>query len=241
MAERRAAEWSAPDGVELGIDSASTAASVAVMRGERVLAERRWALETTFSQELLAAIDAVLREAAVARGEIAAIAVDAGPGGYSGLRTGVATAQGLALALDVPLAGLSRLEADAFPHLDGERTVVAVHDLGRERAAWAAYAAGDDDEAPLTLVEPRIDGFEGCAREAPVGALWCGELSDELRAALDAAGRRGDDEALPQANHRSAADLMRLARLHDAYTDPARVDVVYLRPPPITAPRPASR
>jgi len=36
---------------------------------------------------------------------------------------------------------------------------------------------------------------------------------------------------------RAAADLIRLARLHDAYGDPALVDVVYLRPPPITKPK----
>ena len=162
------------------------------MRGERVLAERRWALETTFSQELLAAIDAVLREAAVARGEIAAIAVDAGPGGYSGLRTGVATAQGLALALDVPLAGLSRLEADAFPTWTANARSSPCTTSAASAPRGPPTPPATTTRAPLTLVEPRIDGFEGCAREAPVGALWCGELSDELRAALDAAGRRGD-------------------------------------------------
>jgi hypothetical protein len=91
----------------------------------------------------------------------------------------------------------------------------------------------------VTLVEPRIDTFEQCARDAPPAALWCGELSDELRAAREAARRTGDQEALPRA--RSAADIVRLARLHDAYTDPAAVDVVYLRPPPITTPRARSR
>ena len=58
-----------------------------------------------------------------------------------------------------------------------------------------------------------------------------------MRAALVAAAAGGDEEAPPESNRRSAADLVRLARLHDAYTDPAEVDVVYLRPPPITAPR----
>ncbi len=233
---------------DLGIDTASAEASVAVLRGDNVLAERRWTLETTFSQELLAAIDALLREALrsastrrrsrpVARDAIASIAVDAGPGGYSGLRTGVATAQGLALALDAPLAGVSRLEADAFPHLDGNRAVAAVHDLGRGRVAWGAYSA--ESGVPVTLVEPRIDTFEQCARDAPLAALWCGELNDELRAAREAAGRSGDLDAGSHA--RSAAGIVWLARLHDAYTDPAAVDVVYLRPPPITTPRARSR
>ena len=117
--------------IDLGIDTASPRVSVAALRGERMLAERRWTVESTLSKELLAGIDAVLHEAAVERRAIASIAVVTGPGGYTGLRTGVATAQGLALALDIALAGVSRLEADAFPHLAGDRAVVAVHDLGR--------------------------------------------------------------------------------------------------------------
>lgn len=226
-------------GIDLGIDTASREASVAVLRGDEVLAERQWTLETTYSQELLAGIDAALREAGAPRDAIASIAVDAGPGGYTGLRTGVATAQGLALALEAPLAAVSRLEAAAFPHLlDGERATVAVHDLGRGRAAWAAYTAGTGGtDAPVTLVEPRIDGFDECAALAPPAAIWCGELSEELRAAREAAGRRGDTEVAAARNVRRASDLVRLARLHGAYGDPAAVDVVYLRPPPITAPR----
>ncbi len=239
------AENSAADeaGIDLGIDTASARVSVAALRGERVLAERGWTIESTLSRELLAGIDALLREAGVERHAIASIAVTAGPGAYTGLRTGVATAQGLALGLDAPLAGVSRLEADAFAHLfprsgaahpAAGRAVVAVHDLGRGRVAWAAYAAVDG--APLTLEEPRIDDFEECARLAPRDALWCGELSDELRAARDATERPGDRGAAPGEQQRRAADVVRLARMHATYGDPAAVDVVYLRPPSITAP-----
>ena len=157
--------------------------------------------------------------------------VDAGPGGYGGLRSGVATAQGLAFALDVPLAGVSRLELAAFPHLDRARPVVAVHDAGGNRVAWAAYLATAG--APAVLVEPRLESIEDCVRDAPAGALWCGEVTAELAAARDAA-RAGDADVPADDNVRRAADLVRLARLHEAYGDPALVDVVYLRPPPIT-------
>ncbi len=217
--------------VELGIDSASTDASVAVMRDGAVLAERQWTLESTFSQELLAAVDATLGEAAVERTAITAIAVDAGPGGYTGLRTGVATAQGLAFALDVPLAGVSRLQADALPLLGGERPVVAVHDLGGTRGvAWAAYEPGGP--VPIALLDPRIDTIQECVRLAPAEATWTGELTEELREAL---GGRADVTYVLTTAAR-ASSVLRLARLLDAYTDPAEVDVIYLRPPHITAP-----
>lgn len=223
----------APAGPVLTIDTASPEATLGVVRGDEVLAERRWTVETNYSRELLAGIDAALRDAGVSRDELAAIAVDAGPGGYGGLRSGVATAQGLAFALDVPLAGVSRLELAALPHLDGARPVVAVHAAGGNRVAWAAYLA--TAAAPAVLVEPRLEAVEECVAGAPAGALWCGEVTAELAAARDAA-REGDADVVAADNVRRAAELVRLARLHDAFGDPALVDVVYLRPPPITRP-----
>lgn len=245
-------------GPELAIDSASNEAGIALLAGDRVLACRRWTVTSNYSLELLGGIDATLREAGVARDAISTIAVAIGPGGYGGLRSGVATAQGLALALDIPLAGVSRLEAAAFPHLGspgGTRPVVAVHDPGGGRVAWAAYSAaaeaadaaaaaarGAGTPTPTLLAEPRIETIEECVRDAPRGALWCGELTAELVLAREAAqreageGRDGqpDEDVAPDANLRSPADLVRLARLHEAYGDPALVDVLYLRPPSIT-------
>ena len=88
----------------------------------------------------------------------------------------------------------------------------------------------------MTLDEPRVDNFEECARLAPPAALWCGELPDELRRARQEADRPGDADAAIGEHGRRATDVVRLARMHDAYADPAGVDVVYLRPPPVTTP-----
>lgn len=243
MAERAPATAVDAESAVLVIDTASPAGLAAVVRGERTLAEVRWTLETTFSRELLARVDEALDAASLRRSEVAALVVNTGPGAYTGLRVGVATAQGLALALDAPLAGVQRLEADAFPHLPGGGPVVAVHDAGRGRVAWAAYAAGTGgDGVPATLVAPRMDEPDECTRAAPAPATWCGELSDELRSAWVApsvaARRSGDREAATEANVRHGADFVRLAHLHRAFGDPASVDVLYLRPPSITAPRP---
>ena len=176
-----------PPGPQLAIDTASVGAVLGVVDGATLLAERRWTVDTNYSRELLAGIDAVLREARVSRDGLAAIVVDAGPGGYGGLRSGVATAQGLAFALDVPLAGVSRLELAAFPHLDRARPVVAAHDAGSGRVAWAAYLATAG--VPAVLVEPRLEAVEDCVRDAPAGALWCGEVT----AAAGRGARRGAD------------------------------------------------
>ncbi|MEX2446527.1 MAG: tRNA (adenosine(37)-N6)-threonylcarbamoyltransferase complex dimerization subunit type 1 TsaB [Dehalococcoidia bacterium] len=224
------------DALDLAIDSAALDASLALTRGDEVIATHTWHVETSMSRELLGAIDALLAEARVARADLASISVAAGPGQYGPLRIGVATAQGLALALEIPLAGVARLEADAAPHLASGNTVVAVHDAGRSGIAWAAYTLGGPGEAPRVLVEARLDPTDAVARTAPRPAVWCGEITDDLRSARDAEARSGDTEASASPGGRAAA-MSRLARLHGAYGDAALVDAVYLRPPPITRPR----
>jgi len=227
-------------GMVLAIDTASAKASVAIGGSDGLTAERRWSVATTVSMELLAEIDALLTEAGIARRDLTALAVCVGPGGYGGLRAGVATAQGMALALDVPLAAVSRLEAEAMPLLRtaaAGRAVVAVHDARRSGIAWAAYACPAPERLPSELVPPSITTAEECAANAPAGALWCGETSEALTDALDAAGRRGDDHAAA-AEHSRAVAVLELARKRDNYDDPAQADVTYLRPPSITRPNP---
>lgn len=230
---------------DLGIDTAADDASLALLRGDEVVSERAWHVDTTMSRELLAQLDALLVEAGVTRQQIASIAVVTGPGTYGAVRTGIATAQGLALALDVPLAGVGRFEADAARHLDAaapERVVVAVHEAGRSGTAWAAYTlAGSTDGAPRCLVAPRLDPPDEVARTAPAPALWCGEVTPVLVQALqDAERASGDTYADNDAGAPAgrAVALVRIARARQAYGDPALVDAFYLRPPSITRAKP---
>jgi len=241
-----------PRQIDLAIDTASNRGGLALLEGDSVLAELRWDVGTNYSQELLEKLDQLLVDTGITRADLASVAVNVGPGGYGGLRTGIATAQGIAVALDIPLAGVGRLELDALPHLDGGTPVVTVHDAGRGNIAWAAYAespaarqpnptiggwaaytAYEGREPPVVLVEPRLDGVEECVAAAPRGARWCGDLGEALRVARDAAGRSGETESRGE---RRTVDLVALARLRGAYGDPALVDAVYLRPPPITRP-----
>ena len=225
-----------PEGPVLVIDTASNrglVGLVALGEADTLLAERAWPLTTTYSKELLTEIEALLQGAGVPREGLTGIVVNVGPGGYGSLRVGVATAQGLALGLDVPLAGVARLEADAAPHLEGHASVVAVHNAGASGVAWASYEGGRE------VSSPTLDTVEACVAAAPPGGLWCGELSEELRAALDAAATTGVrwTEVPPEENMRRVLDMARLARAHGAFGDPAEVDVLYLRPPSITRAR----
>jgi tRNA threonylcarbamoyladenosine biosynthesis protein TsaB len=234
------ARLAAPPGFVLAFDTASNDGSVAVLRGDAVLTDHAWTIASTPSEELLAAVDAALGRAGVARTDLEGMAVVTGPGGYSGLRAGVATAQGLAFGLDIPLAGIGRLDAEAARHLGPDAaTIVAVHDAGRSGIAWSAFQTDTTGDVTAT-VAPRLDAPEVVAVEAPQ-ARWCGDLTERLRLALTAAGR---DAELASGDTTSADDppsravsAARLARRRAAYGDPAAVDVVYLRPPPITRPR----
>ena len=245
---------------DLGIEAASDDASLALLEGDRVLAVRRWHIGSTASRELLAALADLLTEAGVARDALRSIAVDTGPGGYGSLRTSVATAQGMAVALGIPLAGVDRLEVAACQHLAPGVPVVAVHDLGRAGIAWAAFAPCEAPESrgPERMGPTRIDSIEECVRLAPSGAVWCGDLTPDVLAAItrvdgtpasttaheagsevtgtDTASSSDDTGALG-VGPLDAVDVVRLARLRHAYGDPASVDVTYLRPPSIGARR----
>lgn len=235
---------------DLGIDTAGDDASLVLVASDgRVVAERAWRTETNMTRELLAQLDALLVEAGATRQAIARIAVNVGPGQYGALRAGIATAQGLAIALDASVASVGRLEADAALVLSEARpVVVAVHDA-RGSVAWGAYAL-DGAGTPREIEAPRMSTVVEAVALAPVGATWTGENTDALRAALaarrDADARNSDtSEAGPSEVQPStggtgetrAAAVVRIARARDAYGDPGLVDAIYLRPPPITPPR----
>jgi len=120
----------------LGIDSATPLASIAVVDDARVLAEAR--SETTGHRaDLLVLIDRVCREAGVAPGELDAIAIGAGPGSFTGLRIGMATAKGIAFAAGKPLWAVSSLAALAS--LVDKPLVTAVLDARRGEIYAGVY------------------------------------------------------------------------------------------------------
>jgi tRNA threonylcarbamoyladenosine biosynthesis protein TsaB len=95
----------------LGIDTATGRASVALARGEEIVALGRLGERGRHACELLARIDALFAAAGLCPADLAGIAVTVGPGSFTGVRIGMATAKGLAYSLGVPLGGLSTLEA----------------------------------------------------------------------------------------------------------------------------------
>lgn len=215
----------------LSIDTASSLASVALSRGGELVAESAWQCQRNHSVELLPAIERLLAEASVSKGDLTAVFVSIGPGMYTGLRVGVATAQGLARASGLPLVGVGRLELDAFPHASFGGNVVAVHEAGRGDLAWATYRDGPWRE----ITAPRLTKAEELADRLRERTLLTGEIDETLAALLAERAGNHAEIAEPAATGRAVA-LARLgqARLDaGAAHDPALVAPVYLRPPAI--------
>jgi tRNA threonylcarbamoyladenosine biosynthesis protein TsaB len=215
----------------LSIDTASSLASVALSRGGELVSESAWQCQRNHSVELLPAIDRLLTDASVAKGDLTAVFVSIGPGMYTGLRVGVATAQGLARAADLPLVGVGRLELDAYPHASFGGDVVAVHQAGRGDLAWATYRA----EPWREIAAPRLTKAEELADSLRERTLLTGEIDETLAALL--AERAGNHAEITEpATIGRAVALARLgqARLDaGAAGEPALVAPVYLRPPAI--------
>ena len=215
--------------MELSIDTASDLASVALSREGALVADAMWACHRNHTVELLPAIDRLLTEANVEKRALTAIFVTTGPGMYTGLRVGIATAKGLARALGLPLVGVGRLELDAYPHAAFDGAIVAVHRAGRGDLAWASYAGG-----PWREVEPpQLSRPEELAARLSGPVLVAGEIDDSLKSAL-----AGSDVTLApagvavgRARSLGALGYERLAA--GAPSEAALLRPVYLRPPAI--------
>src|SRR5256712_9580760 len=97
----------------LAIETATPAESVAMLEDDRLLAEASYDAKGSRGGLLLPTVDHVLRKAGVAAKDLAAVAVSIGPGSFTGLRVGLATAKGLALGTGAAVVGGSPLEAPA--------------------------------------------------------------------------------------------------------------------------------
>lgn len=95
----------------LGIDTTGPVDSVALVQQEQPLATLALRQPVASARPLLRLIDRLCRQAGLGLADIAALAVNVGPGAFTGLRVGLATAQGLALAYDKPLVGCTAFEA----------------------------------------------------------------------------------------------------------------------------------
>lgn len=197
----------------LSIDTTTVRGSVALSEGERLVAQEVQGAPGTHSERLMVTIDHLMGLAGWGRDAIEGIAVAIGPGSFTGLRIGLATAKGMALAVGCPVAGVSSLQSLALNGEGFPGTVVSLVDARRGELYAAAYAvrAGKGPKRvmkecvlpPDTLIR-KLKAIKGPLLLVGDGAL---AFEQELRRAL---GKRavvpGGATPFPQ-----AINLARLA------------------------------
>ena len=216
--------------LELTIDTASDMASVALSREGALEAELTWRCQRNHSRELLPAVEYLMRRSGVDKGELTAVFVCIGPGSYTGLRVGIASAKGLAFALGLPIVGVGRLEADAYQHADFAGPICAVHRAGRGELAWAVYRSAPSGWREV--LSPRLTEPEALIASVRRPTLFCGEIEDELAARLRETLGAKARFANPATSLRRAATIAELAwrRLAAGQADDAvSLKPIYLR------------
>lgn len=171
----------------IGIDSSGLVASVAIMEDDKLVAEYTINNKKTHSQTLLPMLDEIVKAADLDMKEIDAIAIAAGPGSFTGLRIGSATAKGLGLALKKPIVPVSTVDALAYNMYGTDCLVCPIMDARRNQVYTGIYefvkenVQGDeaDKNASAAFCKYRLNVIkEACA--VPI---------EEITQALNETGR----------------------------------------------------
>jgi tRNA threonylcarbamoyladenosine biosynthesis protein TsaB len=138
----------------LAVETATSAVSVALLRGEALLDE--WTSEDARapSERLLPGIDALLARSGTPLAAVASFAVSVGPGSFTGLRVGIATVKGLAFASGRPVAAVPTLAALALGGRDGGAPVAVLLDARRGEMYAAVYGADGAALVAETVAKP---------------------------------------------------------------------------------------
>lgn len=178
----------------LGFDTATAASAACVLRGDGEAFEvepapARLSERPAHAAELMPAVTRCVDEAGVGWDELDAIAVGVGPGMFTGLRIGVATAHGLAAATGIELRPVSSLAALAAA---GEGAVLAVIDARRDEVFAALYDDGGAEVWAPFVAAP--EAFADRLREHPTSVLAVGDGAVRFRDVLEAAGAEVPDD-----------------------------------------------
>lgn len=140
----------------LAIDTSTMMGSVALTDEARLVAQEQLGVEVTHSERLILTIEHLLQICRWPKESLDGVAVAVGPGSFTGLRIGLATAKGIALGLKKPIVGVSSLMILAYNGLASMQTVVPVIDARREQVYAAAYRfqkAKSGSYKPVSVME----------------------------------------------------------------------------------------
>lgn len=220
----------------LALDTSTYVGSVSITRDGELLSEWSAFVRASHGETLLPHVEQALSLAGARIADVDLFAVGIGPGSFTGVRIGVATAKGLALSTQKPLVGVTSLRILAAGMPAGAGALVPLLDAHKGEVYAAAYVR-DDDGALVEKVAP----FHAPPAEA--AARLCGELEGKLWLAGNGLGRYGEvlreGFGLRGTRLPPACDVPRALWLaHEAEraygqhgaSDLARLEPLYLRP-----------
>jgi len=235
----------------LAIDTASDQVSVAVGNHEHI--ESSFHLESSrrHVETLVPAIELILSNLGVSLHDLSAIAVDLGPGLFTGMRVGIATAQSLAALSDLPIVGIDSLEVVAngvmrlaLQELNETEIVVPVLDARRNQVYWSMFRRADLANDPLVaLRKPRVGDIEELIEDlldrgqhATLVGTGAVKYAEQLGAIRDAAlvGDRTDIAHFahnPHVPHASTLLSLASQRLATGKALGGSIKPIYLRAP----------
>ncbi|MCR4404220.1 MAG: tRNA (adenosine(37)-N6)-threonylcarbamoyltransferase complex dimerization subunit type 1 TsaB [Candidatus Acetothermia bacterium] len=177
----------------LGIDTATEIGSVGLADGPAAIGELTFPARMGQAERLLQAVDRLLELSRLQVEALELIAVSSGPGSFTGLRIGIATAKGLAQGLGIPLVGVPTPESYArrVKFCPG-RVCVLIHDR-RNLVYVAEFAPGSVGQS---AAEERVEEIEAVLAEALTGRLFLGSGAERYRGELVARGGTVAPQAL---------------------------------------------
>jgi tRNA threonylcarbamoyl adenosine modification protein YeaZ len=222
--------------MQIAIDTSTETASLALVKGDEILAEFSWHCGLNHTVEMYPRLDFMLRMSGMDVSEADCIFVAQGPGSFNGLRVGVSAAKGLALGLGIPIIGISTLEITAYQHSASGFPVCAVQNAGREEIAVALYRqsvrGGWSQISAAHITTP-----DALTSEIKEKTIFCGEFNAETGSRIKKILKTQAIMVSAAGRLRRAAFLAELGqkrRLAGEYGNLAAFQPTYLRHPPIT-------
>lgn len=218
----------------LAVDTTTGNGSVALADEGEVVGEVRLGRQPGHSATLLPALEFLLRSVGVAPTQVDVWAVAVGPGSFTGLRVGLSTIQGLALAAAKPCVGVSALQANAAGAGGNTPRVVALMDAFRQEVYGQAF-----DAAAQPVGLPAVGRVEALLEQVPAEAAFVGDAVAACRTLIES---RCPGASFPRRSPFLAAEVARLAWCEAASgrtLPPDALRPLYLRAAPVKGPAPA--
>jgi tRNA threonylcarbamoyladenosine biosynthesis protein TsaB len=218
--------------VILGIDSSAKSVSAAVSKDGKIIGETFLNSGLTHSVTLMPIIENLYNNTGLSVDDTDAVAVTCGPGSFTGVRIGIATAKGICFKNNIKCCPVSTLEAIAYPLINSDATIVSVMDARRNQVYNANFFSFDFSVSRIT--EDRAISLDDLGREL---SLISGKkilIGDGADISYNYLIGKVDDLFIcsPELKFQRASSACLIANdREDDFVESGKLEPVYLRPP----------